>query len=185
MARRINHTSYLFDYGINPTTKTIYLNGYIKRSSAIRLHKALTLLDGTPEQWITIWLNSQGGDFYQALAMYDAIRSCTSRVRIIGTGEISSCAVLILQAGDERLLSSNSSVLVHKGWQKNGTLHFDAQDIAVAEGKRIMNRAWSIVAESMGIKLNQFLNRYRFKDEFYDADTAVTKKLADGIYGKA
>ncbi len=63
---------------------------------------------------IVINIKSYGGNLFEALAIYDYIRSLKNKVttKIIGTS--ASAATVISLAGDERLISKNSRYLIHK-----------------------------------------------------------------------
>jgi len=63
---------------------------------------------------IKINIKSYGGNLFEALAIYDFIRSLKNNVttRIVGTS--ASAATIISLAGDQRLISKNSRYLIHK-----------------------------------------------------------------------
>jgi ATP-dependent Clp protease, protease subunit len=63
---------------------------------------------------IFIELMSHGGDAMVALAFYDKIRSVKGKVTIHARGIVASAAVIILAAGDERIMSKNAWVMVHE-----------------------------------------------------------------------
>ena len=110
-----------FDYGINPDTKTLYIedvNGgdEVNASMANNVLKGLHLLDNIPnDKEITIIMNSIGGDVYHGLAIYDAIQACKCKVVIKIFGQAFSMGAIILQAADERLLSPNARLMIHYG----------------------------------------------------------------------
>jgi ATP-dependent Clp protease protease subunit len=64
---------------------------------------------------ITFILNSYGGDIYQALGLYDFIKGLQSEVHIKAVGACMSAATLILQAGDRRLITANTTFMMHIG----------------------------------------------------------------------
>ena len=64
---------------------------------------------------ITFILNSYGGDVYQALGLYDFIKGLQSEVHIKAIGACMSAATLILQAGDKRLITANTTFMMHIG----------------------------------------------------------------------
>jgi ATP-dependent Clp endopeptidase proteolytic subunit ClpP len=186
----------LHDYGIHVPTRTIYIgsegsdengeNG-VDFLMAERAIKNLYLLDAASQEPITIILNNPGGDVFHGMAIYDAIRSCRSEVTVKATGYVMSMASLILQAGDERLLSPYSVVMIHHG--------SDAQEGHV---KKI--RSWVEFGKRYDSILNKiYLQKIQEKDpgfsqkkldKLLDFDTlllaqeAVDLGLADGIYGE-
>jgi ATP-dependent protease ClpP protease subunit len=102
------------DYGIYLPTKTIRMVGEVDEDLFKDAISNLHILDSISGD-ITIKLSSAGGDIDYGKAIYDAIRGCKNRVRIIGYGLIASCATLIMQAADERILSPNAKMMVHIG----------------------------------------------------------------------
>ncbi len=52
-------------------------------------------LDKKQEKVLTLYINSSGGDLYQAFALIDVMRVSTHKIRTIGMGNIMSAAFLI------------------------------------------------------------------------------------------
>jgi ATP-dependent Clp protease protease subunit len=104
----------LMNHGIDPLSNTIFFEEEIDDESAKKLTRRIKMLDNfsTP---ITIILDSPGGDVYKARKIYDAIKLCQNEVIIVVEGEASSSASLILQAADERMITTNSYIMIHKG----------------------------------------------------------------------
>src|SRR5690242_13998157 len=96
-----DHYSLFFDYGVWLPGKTLDLVGDIEEESTFKAMKGLKILDSlASDAPITIRLSSCGGELYDAMTIYDMVRSCDSRVEIIGFGKIFSMGLLILQAAD-------------------------------------------------------------------------------------
>jgi ATP-dependent Clp protease, protease subunit len=124
---RINRDSVdkLHDYNLHLETRTIYIGamhgpeGYdadeISPVTALNVIKNLAILDAQSSQPINIVINSEGGDVYPALAIYDAIRRCNSEVHILATGYCMSAATIILQAGTVRKATPHCVLMVHDG----------------------------------------------------------------------
>ena len=102
------------DHDVFIPTKTIKLVGDVDEdmlnSALCNLHS----LDSTHGE-VTIKLISDGGSVSVARAIYDLIRGMKNMVRVICYGEVSSAATLILQAGDKRIMSENSKLMIHVG----------------------------------------------------------------------
>ena len=69
-------------------------------------------IDTDPD--ITVELSSHGGDAMIAVALFERIRLHKGTVTIKAIGPIFSAAVLILAAGDVRIMSKNSWVMLHE-----------------------------------------------------------------------
>lgn len=68
---------------------------------------------------LTVYINSPGGGAYHALALYDALRRMSSRwgykIKCIVEGwAASAAAMIVLQAGDERIAGPNARFLLHE-----------------------------------------------------------------------
>ena len=64
---------------------------------------------------VTIHLHTKGGEWFQGMAIYDAIISMPYRVTIIGYAEVRSMSSIIFQAGDRRLIMPNATFMIHEG----------------------------------------------------------------------
>lgn len=169
------------EFGAYFHTRTLLLSGDVDKNRLDRVLGALELLDreGTT---ITVKMFSYGGSFYEGFGIYDALKSCKSRVEVIGYGAVMSMATVLLQAADEggRFLMPNSTIMMHMGDNSSGYDHPTQTRRTIDEMDRIRNRAFNIVAKRMGITLAQFNKKFLF-DVYYDADTAVAKGVADAV----
>lgn len=109
-------------------TRTLFLTGTTPeedvnttQEAADNVLKGLHILESRNKDPITIVMNNNGGYEQAAIAIFDAIRACSSHVTIKVFGEASSAGSIILQAADERILSPNSYVMIHYGtWGHDG-----------------------------------------------------------------
>ncbi len=108
-----------YDHGLYVPTRTIdLLEEEINEHSSTKVIKALHVLDHTSQDRdkpITILINSLGGDQSAGMAIYDAITECKNHVTIKGYGSVMSIAAWIMQAGDHRMMSKNSRMMLHTG----------------------------------------------------------------------
>jgi ATP-dependent Clp protease protease subunit len=123
MARLSKDHLYLFlEHNVEVATKTIYI-GYgatedmdLDHKVAADVLKGLHILSSIkPDEPINIIINNQGGETQHGLAIYDKIRSMSSTVTITVYGHCYSIGAWILQAGDIRRMSKNSSLMIHHG----------------------------------------------------------------------
>jgi ATP-dependent Clp protease, protease subunit len=68
------------------------------------------------EKTLTLYVNSTGGDLYQAFALIDVMRSSNHTIRTVGIGAVMSAAFLIFASGDqgERYAARNTSFMCHQ-----------------------------------------------------------------------
>lgn len=102
------------DWDIYLPTRTIFLTGEIDESTYELMVKNLHALDTEPET-VTIYVNSEGGDFDAGMAIYSAIKGMKSFVRCIIWGQASSIASVIAQACDERIIVPMGVMMIHSG----------------------------------------------------------------------
>jgi ATP-dependent Clp protease protease subunit len=65
---------------------------------------------------LTLYVNSQGGDLYEALGLIDMMKNSKLRIRTIGYGSVMSAAFLIVAAGTkgERYIAQNTGIMCHQ-----------------------------------------------------------------------
>jgi ATP-dependent Clp protease protease subunit len=73
-------------------------------------------LDTSKTKTLTLYVNSTGGDLYQAFALIDIMRNSNQHIRTIGIGAVMSAAFLILASGTkgERYCGQNTSLMCHQ-----------------------------------------------------------------------
>lgn len=82
--------------------------------SASKLSKMLDELGDVSQ--INVHINSYGGEVAEGLAIYSALRRHKARVRTTCDGFACSIASVIFMAGDERLMSDASLLMIHNAW---------------------------------------------------------------------
>lgn len=186
----------LFDYDIYVPTRTIVMRSHIvdeegesgtDAEMAQRVIKGLHILDSSApsgDKPITIIMNNPGGDEYDGLGIYDAIKACHNHVTMIVYGKAMSMGGIILQAADKRIMASNARFMMHYG---TFSIHANAQDAYkwVEDNKKIDNWMEKLFLEKMKEKNpNMTLAKLRdlLKSDFIvDAEEAVRLGLADDV----
>lgn len=77
------------------------------------LDEILTFHDTAPNEFIEVFLSSNGGSIDAGLAFYDAIRRYKPRLMVVGSGTVGSVAPLILAAGEVRILTEHTTLFFH------------------------------------------------------------------------
>jgi ATP-dependent Clp protease protease subunit len=69
-----------------------------------------------PDRVLTLYVNSQGGDLYEAFGLIDMMRNSQLPVRTIGYGSVMSAAFLIVASGapGERYITKNCGIMCHQ-----------------------------------------------------------------------
>ena len=78
------------------------------------------------KKYLTLIINSPGGDVNACFALIDTIKGSAIPVRTVGLGFIGSCGLLMFIAGEKghRVLTPNTSILSHQySWGSGGKEH--------------------------------------------------------------
>lgn len=65
---------------------------------------------------INVHINSYGGEVAEGLAIYNALKNHKAKVRTYCDGFACSIASVIFMAGDERIMSNASLLMIHNAW---------------------------------------------------------------------
>lgn len=73
-------------------------------------------LERKQDKVLTLYINSTGGDLYQAFALIDIMKNSTLPIRTIGIGAIMSAAFLIFASGTKghRYIANNTGIMCHQ-----------------------------------------------------------------------
>lgn len=77
-------------------------------------------------KFLTLMINSPGGDLNAAFALIDVMKGSTIPVRTVGIGQIASCGLLTFMSGAKgyRVVTPNTSILSHQySWGSYGKEH--------------------------------------------------------------
>lgn len=108
------------DYGLSIKDSVVYLHGDIMIGNLFDfIAKIRLILANRPEEKandpITLLINSNGGDVYEALGIIDYIESLSVPVNVIVRGRAMSAAAMILCCGTGiRAASKSSTIMVHE-----------------------------------------------------------------------
>ncbi len=83
--------------------------------SSYTLSKELQELDESIEQ-INVYINSYGGEVAEGLAIYNALKRHKAKVTTYVDGFACSIASVIFAAGDERIMTDTSLLMIHNAW---------------------------------------------------------------------
>jgi ATP-dependent Clp protease, protease subunit len=158
-------------------------------SMATAFIKNMKILESISHDPITIILNTGGGDCNQGFAMYDAIQSSPCHTTIQVYGVAMSMGSILLQAGDVRLMTKNSALMIHGGEASAIGNDYETLNRAKFEfltGQRVNN----ILFERLNAKRKKdnmaLMSKHNFemlvlKSIWVYAEEAVKLGLADGI----
>jgi ATP-dependent Clp protease protease subunit len=134
---------------------------------------------------ITLLLNNPGGNEYQGLAIYDAIRATPCHVEIRILGHAMSMAAWITQAADSRVIYPNATMMIHYG-----TCSFDGHAIDLERWAKESARLNKVMEYHLMERIREKHPKYSIKklrellsfDTVLDAEAALELGLVDEIY---
>ena len=113
------------------------------------------------------------------MAIYDRIARSPCRTVAIGTGLVASAATAVLQAADERLITVNTSLLIHDGLEayEGDPKSFEEWGRAAKAGRRLLYEIYA----SRSKKSVAYWERKCAHDTILTAEKVIEEGLADRI----
>lgn len=136
---------------------------------------------------VVINLNSPGGSYYSGLAIYNLLRQHNAKVTINVIGMAGSAASVIAMAGDEILMATGSSIMVHSASAMAIGNRFDLSEISelLAETDNEMAKLYAARASVELSVAAEWMDRNRGGGKHFYADEAIQIGLADAKLPKA
>ena len=110
-------------------------------------------IDAREDRMLTLYINSQGGDLYEAFGLIDMMRNSRIPIRTIGYGSIMSAAFLIFASGaqGQRYITRNCGIMCHQmsATEEMGKYH----DIKATrkETDRLNRAMYDVLKETTGL----------------------------------
>ena len=141
-------------------------------------------IDAKPDRILTLYINSQGGDLYEAFGLIDMMRNSQIPVRTIGYGSVMSAAFLIMASGapGERYITKNCGIMCHQlsCTEEMGKFH----DIKATrkETDRLSKAMYDILKETTGLDGRVIKNKLLpAHDVYMTAEEMIEYGAADHI----
>jgi len=135
------------------------------------------------EKTLTLYINSTGGDLYQAFALIDTMRSSHHVVRTVAIGSCMSAAFLIFTSGDkdQRYASKNTSFMCHQFTETMEDKYHDLK--ATMKENDICNQKMiDILKEATGLAPSKIKSKLLpASDVYLTAQEVVDFNVADHI----
>lgn len=200
MARHTNdHTENVHEFGLYLPSRTIFMESSLSDDGdeqgvnylmTMRFLKNLHILERMNQDPITVILNTTGGDLWQGMAIYDAIRAAKSNhITIKVLGNAASMGSIILQAADDRVLAPHAHVMFHLGTPEpsGNNIHelLNSAQYELQFGNKIDQILFDRIKEKHD-KDNRAFTKQRFQDmnfkgKYLHAEQAVEMGLADRV----
>ena len=119
----------------------IYLTGEVTKNSVLEI-----IEDMQKVKDCILVINSEGGSVYDALMLYDYIRTRKYNVHTIGMGLIASAAVPILACGDTRSITEEAWVMLHEGSTKLGRVTASEMQKQIVQERKLEHQYCRLLA---------------------------------------
>jgi ATP-dependent Clp protease protease subunit len=163
---------------------TFYLNGEIDEDSVGAVIKWILYENLKGEgKTLTLYINSTGGDLYQAFALIDVMRSSPHVIRTIGIGAVMSAAFLIFACGDkkERYAAKNTSFMCHQFSSSADAKYHDLK-AEMKENELLNTKMTDLLVETTGLVKSKIRSRLLpASDVYLTAEEVVDLGVADSI----
>jgi ATP-dependent Clp protease protease subunit len=138
-----------------------------------------------PKKDIYFYINSPGGNAYEAMAIYDTMQYIKPDIQTIGVGIQASAAAFLLSSGakGKRFMLPHATVMIHQ--PSSGTRgKVTDQEIDLRESLRIKKVLEEIMAGNTGQKA-QKIHEDMERDFWMSAQEAVKYGVVDKVIEKA
>lgn len=131
---------------------------------------------------LSLHLNSPGGDVFDGLAIYQALKARSGPTTVVVDGLAASIASVIAMGADHLVMAPKATLMIHDGWTAAVGNAADMRKTAELLDKTSDNIA-SVYADKAGGTVDFW--RARMRDEtWYSADEALAAGLVDEVEGK-
>lgn len=164
---------------------TYFINGEIDEDTVGSAIKWLIYenLDTSKEKILTIYINSTGGDLYQAFGLIDVMQSSPHVIRCVGIGAVMSAAFLIFASGDRghRYAAKNTSFMCHQ-FSSNVEAKYHDIKAEMKENESLNTKMVAILKEATGLAPSVIKKKLLpASDVYLTADEVVELGVADHI----
>lgn len=128
---------------------------------------------------LVLRINSPGGDVFEALAMYDLLRTCGLSVRAEVFGVAASAATLVAIAADDVRIAPAATWMVHEPYCNFGGTLEDVK-AGVQQFERTRARIYDIYSQVTG-KPVEILQQEHAHEKWYTPEEAVAYGWAHGV----
>ncbi len=115
---KIKNRYYSFLQEDNEATINIYgdITSWVWDESDTSSYTLSKQLENLDVDVINVYINSYGGEVAEGLAIYNALRRHKAKIKTYCDGFACSIASVIFMAGDERIMSNASLLMIHNAW---------------------------------------------------------------------
>ena len=168
--------------------REIFLTRPVNVDTSNDLIQQLMILEKlNPEQEITFYINSPGGEVVSGLAVYDYIRLMKAPVRTVCIGTAASMGAMLFLAGDRREMLPHTRLMIHDpaygGGDMAGKKPHELQQY-VDNLRQIQEIIVEIISDKTGKPQEEIFEKTK-EDTYFNVSEAMEYGLATGVFTEA
>lgn len=163
--------------------KIHYFSGEVNNETITDAIKWLLYWETFPTTELTLYVNSEGGEVYEAFALIELMRNSKHTIKTIGIGSIMSCGFMIFISGTKghRVIGKNTGIMYHQHTDAWECKYHDLK-AAMRENDNIVNRFYNCIVESSDYPLAKVKKLFSgTTDQYFTAEELVKVGLADKV----
>lgn len=132
---------------------------------------------------LTLYINSQGGDLYQAFALIDIMQVSKHPISTVGLGSVMSAAFLIFVSGTSghRVIAPNTGIMCHQYSDTTEGKHHDLKATMI-EGENCNDRMLAVLEAACDLDAKTIKRKLLNPTDVYlTADQLIELGLADNL----
>ena len=154
-------------------------------SSAVLIQQLMYLEKESPEQEITLYINSPGGEVVSGMTVYDYMIGMSTPIRTVCIGYAASMGSILFLAGEKREMLPHTQVMIHDPYQTGGMDGRKPDEIEeqLNKLKRVRDIISKVIVERTGRSMEEVREKMK-TDSYFDATEAIAFGLATGIVNR-
>lgn len=137
------------------------------------------------EKILTLYINSYGGDLYQAFALIDIMNRSRYPIATVGIGAIMSAGFLIFSAGAKgcRFVGENTGIMCHQFSSETGFSKYHDIKAMSKENDSMNQRMLNVLTSASGLPERQIKSKLLGPtDVWLSPQELVDLKIADQVF---
>ena len=165
--------------------RRLFINGEIDADLANDFLSEFLFLEQGPDEPVTIYVNSHGGEVDSGLMIYDIIQESKMKINMVCTGIAASMAAILVAGGQKgrRYILPHSKMMIHEpligGGVGGSATSIKNISESILKTREITN---GILAKHTGKTIEEIDKATSF-DNYMDATQAIEFGLCDSITG--
>lgn len=180
----------------SPASTSVYIYDMIGDDGwggGISARDFVSELTGITSSIIDLHISSEGGEVFDGIAIYEALKQHSARVVVNIDSLAASAASFIAMAGDEIRIGRNARMMIHDAAMGGAYASGNAKDMRefaanVLEMADLLDDMSLNIADIYAQRAGGTATEWRARmqaETWYDAPSAVAAGLADGVIGES